>query len=335
MVISPNTKRYSVFVTPPGQAEVALATNYAFRSEQAATSSLNNWGMTAESGSVTVCNMGIGTTAGPPVITTQPASRTVVAGQTATFSVAAAGTAPLSYQWRRNGANIGGASASSYTTPPTTSSDHGAQFSVLVSNAAGSATSASATLTVSAATRLLTANPSTLSFGDIGIGSSSLLSSTVTNTGNSTVTISGLSVTGPGLSVSGVSSGQVLAPGQSASLQVRLAPFALGSVTGSVAVTSNASNSPTTVSLLGRAVTLVSRATLTWQASTSSVVGYHVYSGTVPGGPYTRRTSSPVAGLSYVDSSVLSGRTYYYVVTAVNDRDVESPYSNQATAVVP
>jgi hypothetical protein len=83
-----------------------------------------------------------------PTITTQPASRTVTAGQTATFSVTASGTAPLSYQWRKNGVAISGATAASYTTPPTTSADSGAQFTVVVSNSAGSVTSTPATLTV-------------------------------------------------------------------------------------------------------------------------------------------------------------------------------------------
>ncbi len=52
-----------------------------------------------------------------PTITTQPASKTVTAGQTATFTVAATGTAPLSYQWQKNGSAISGAIASTYTTP--------------------------------------------------------------------------------------------------------------------------------------------------------------------------------------------------------------------------
>jgi alpha-tubulin suppressor-like RCC1 family protein len=86
-----------------------------------------------------------------PSITTQPQSVSVTAGQTATFSVVATGTAPLGYQWRRNGANIAGATGASYTTPPTSLADTGAQFSVVVSNGVGSATSAAATLTVSAA----------------------------------------------------------------------------------------------------------------------------------------------------------------------------------------
>jgi len=86
-----------------------------------------------------------------PAITTQPVNQSVTAGQTATFSVVASGTAPLSYQWRKNTANIGGATASSYTTPATTSADNGAKFDVVVSNTAGNITSAQATLTVNAA----------------------------------------------------------------------------------------------------------------------------------------------------------------------------------------
>ena len=86
-----------------------------------------------------------------PSITSQPASQTVTAGQTASFSVAANGTAPMSYQWRKNGTNISGATASSYTTPATTSTDNGTAFSVIITNSAGSATSNNAMLTVNAA----------------------------------------------------------------------------------------------------------------------------------------------------------------------------------------
>src|SRR5712672_4082662 len=83
-----------------------------------------------------------------PSITAQPANQTVTVGQTATFSVAATDTAPLAYQWNKNGAAISGAKSASYTTSATVSSDSGAQFSVVVNNAAGSATSSVATLTV-------------------------------------------------------------------------------------------------------------------------------------------------------------------------------------------
>src|SRR5208282_2027579 len=68
-----------------------------------------------------------------------------------TFTVVAAGTAPLSYQWQKSGVNIAGATAASYTTPVTTTGNSGSTFDVVVSNTAGTVTSAAATLTVTAA----------------------------------------------------------------------------------------------------------------------------------------------------------------------------------------
>lgn len=89
--------------------------------------------------------------AAAPRITTQPANQTVSIGQTATFSVVATGSAPLRYQWRKNGSAITGATGSSYATPATVGGDNGASFTVVVTNAAGSVTSSAATLTVTAA----------------------------------------------------------------------------------------------------------------------------------------------------------------------------------------
>lgn len=86
-----------------------------------------------------------------PTITGQPASVAVTAGTIATFNVTASGTAPLTYQWRRNAVNIPGATATSYTTPATAISDNGAAFSVVVTNIAGTTTSNNATLTVNTA----------------------------------------------------------------------------------------------------------------------------------------------------------------------------------------
>jgi hypothetical protein len=108
-------------------------------------------------GSLVACGGGGGDSAPPPpvtvapIIATQPQSVTVEAGQTASFSVIATGSSPLSYQWRRAGNNIAGAVGSTYTTPTLTTSDSGATFSVVVSNSAGSVTSSVATLTVNPA----------------------------------------------------------------------------------------------------------------------------------------------------------------------------------------
>ena len=83
-----------------------------------------------------------------PLITTQPSDQTVVNGQPATFSVSASGDAPITYQWRRGGVNIDGATAASFTLVLPQLLDSGSVWSVVVSNAAGSTTSAGASLIV-------------------------------------------------------------------------------------------------------------------------------------------------------------------------------------------
>jgi glucose/arabinose dehydrogenase len=83
-----------------------------------------------------------------PTISVHPSNQTVTQGQPATFSVTAAGDAPLSYQWQRNQVNISGANASSYTLASASLADSGAKFRCVVTNAFGSATSNEATLTV-------------------------------------------------------------------------------------------------------------------------------------------------------------------------------------------
>ena len=84
-----------------------------------------------------------------PAIATQPADQSVLVGNTATFSVVANGSAPLTYQWQQNGAAIMGATSASYTTPATTAADNGEMFQVVVTNSAGAVTSTAAKLTVS------------------------------------------------------------------------------------------------------------------------------------------------------------------------------------------
>jgi hypothetical protein len=91
-------------------------------------------------------------TAAAPSIATQPASLAVTEGLPAAFTVSATGTGTLSYVWRRNGVNISGATSASYTLPSTAMADNTARFSVVVTNATGSATSGDAVLTVQAAT---------------------------------------------------------------------------------------------------------------------------------------------------------------------------------------
>jgi len=86
--------------------------------------------------------------AAAPVIVSAPQSLSIVEGQTATLAVSAVGAATLTYQWKRNGTDIPGATASSYTTPALSVGDSGTRYSVTVTNALGAVTSPEATVTV-------------------------------------------------------------------------------------------------------------------------------------------------------------------------------------------
>jgi len=86
--------------------------------------------------------------AGAPVITTQPVATVVPQGRLATFTATATGAPALSYQWRKNGVAIPGATELSYTTPPLSPADSGSTYSLVVTNGQGSATSTAAKVTV-------------------------------------------------------------------------------------------------------------------------------------------------------------------------------------------
>jgi hypothetical protein len=269
-----------------------------------------------------------------PSITKQPASRTVTVGQPATFSVIASGAPTLTYQWRKNGTSVSGATSASYTTAATRVSDKGAQFTVVVKNSTGSITSNAASLTVSN-TGTLVLSSSSLNFGNVRIASSSTQHIILTNAGSSDVTISQVLVAGAGFN-STASNGLTLSPGQITTLTSTFAPSASGAATGKVTVSSNATNSPASISLSGTGVAAgVHSVILSWTGAVTGVTGYNAYASTVSGGPFVKMTSSPLTSPSYTDTSVQSDRTYYYVVTALNSADQESAFSSEVTAIVP
>ena len=94
-----------------------------------------------------------------PVITSQPSNATAAGGRPAVFSAVASGTAPLTYQWSKNGSNIKGATSSSYTTSLTSSADNSAIFRVTVANASGSVTSRNAVLLVRRMIQIMRTSP--------------------------------------------------------------------------------------------------------------------------------------------------------------------------------
>ncbi len=83
-----------------------------------------------------------------PMILKQPTNASLTAGEAAYFVVKAGGLPPLNYQWKKNGVEIGGATSSSYKTPPTTIADNGALFQVRVGNDGGTVYSNNVTLRV-------------------------------------------------------------------------------------------------------------------------------------------------------------------------------------------
>jgi hypothetical protein len=116
------------------------------------------------SSGVTSSNAATLTVNNPPSITTQPSSQTVTAGSNVTFTVVAAGTPMLTYQWKKNGTNISGATSASLILTNVQTTNNGS-YTVVVTNAVGSATSSTATLTVNNLT--YQAENATLSGGNV------------------------------------------------------------------------------------------------------------------------------------------------------------------------
>jgi hypothetical protein len=188
-----------------------------------------------------------------------------------------------------------------------------------------------------AATGTITAAPTSLNFGSEAVGKSHLLTVSLKNTGNSGVTVSGISASNTDFTTSGGVSGATLAAGQSATLDVSFDPKTATAQSGTVKISSNAANSPLTILVAGTGVSGTAHSVaLSWGASSSSgIVGYYLYRSTTAGSGFARLVASPLTGLKYTDGSVQSGKTYYYEVTAVNSAGLESASPPEATAVIP
>ena len=293
-------------------------------------------------------------TPGAATISIAPASvsfGSVALGDTASQSVTISNTGGSNLTVTQASSKAAGVTITGMPLPLTIAAGKQAAFNVIFSPKAPGAlsgqvsvmtdlSSSPSTVSVSgtgmAATALLTTSASGLSFGNVAVGKSSALSVTLTNAGNSNVTLSKVSVSGAHFSESGVSAGLILAPGQSATLDAAFSPVSAGSSSGSVTVESNATNSPATIALSGAGMqTSAHFVALTWVPSTSAVAGYNVYRSEASGGPYSKLDSNFVAADSYTDSSVQAGLTYYYVVTSVMSSGIESADSVQTSATIP
>jgi hypothetical protein len=243
-----------------------------------------------------------------PSITTQPVSLTVTEPAAATFSVVATGDAPLSYQWRKNGIDIFGATSSSYTFSPTDVTDNGAQFTVFVSNAAGDVTSDAATLTVTAAPEppSITTHPSNLTVTAPGSANFSVVAS-----GDAPLTYqwrrNGIDIAGATSASYSLGSTTIDDSGAQFSVVVS---NAVGSVTSATATL--------TVNVMPSIVTSPASVTVTAPASATFTV---VASGTAPFTYQWRRNGTPIGGAtgaSYVldpTAGTDSGATFDVVVS--------------------
>jgi hypothetical protein len=190
----------------------------------------------------------------------------------------------------------------------------------------------------------LQVSPSSINFGNLNLKTTSTQTVTLQNTGDISMTISGVTVSGAGFAYSNLSPGVSLFPNQTISFQISFTPQVSGPATGTVSILSSNLSSPPSIPLSGDGISSTPPPTppsaqhlvsLTWNASTSnSITGYIVYRSTVSGSGFSPLTAA-ISALSYTDSTVANGTTYYYVVTAVDSAGVESLYSNQVTAAIP
>jgi Abnormal spindle-like microcephaly-assoc'd, ASPM-SPD-2-Hydin len=181
----------------------------------------------------------------------------------------------------------------------------------------------------------LTISPASINFGNVTVGTSSTKTGTLAATGAS-VTISSADSSSSEFVLSGMSFPSTIAAGQSASYSMTFTPQSSGAASATLSFVSNASNSPTVQSLSGTGVVPQQYSvSLSWDASTSPVVGYNVYRGSKSGGRYARINTILDPKTTYVDSNVAASQTYYYVTTSVNSSGQESAYSNQVKVVIP
>jgi len=271
----------------------------------------------------------------PQSVSISPSRALVLTGGSQTFSVASMGLNAWnrSVTWAVNGV-LGGNSAigtidsegvySAPTTLPRTSS-------VVVTAVVDSSVSAPATVELYEAGKgKLTVGPSSFAFGNVAVGSSSTLTGTLT-ANKSSVKVYTASWNGPGFSLSGISFPLTIPAGETVHFTATFAPQSPGAAAGEVSFFANANNSATQ-QLVGYGVTQQHKVDLNW-GSMPSVQGYYVYRGGQTGGPFVK-ISSLQPGTSFIDSSVISGQTYYYVVTSLSGGS-ESNYSNEAEAAIP
>jgi hypothetical protein len=279
--------------------------------------------------SVSFNNVTVGVTNTQTVTITNPGTANLTVSQASSVG------APFSYSGLTLPLTVlpGGSSFFTVSFTPSAASSSSAGLS-LASNAPTSPLNVSLSGTGTAPNLALSASPISLSFATVNRGSIATQTATLTNTGNSAVSISQVSVSGGSFSATGIAVPLSLATGQSTSLSVVFAPTATGPLSGTVTISSNATNSPATIKVSGSgASSSLPVVNLNWTPGTTPYASFNIFRGSVSGGPYAQINSS--LNPSFADTSVTSGQTYFYVVAELDSSGTQSIYSNEATALVP
>jgi hypothetical protein len=188
-------------------------------------------------------------------------------------------------------------------------------------------------MAASAAT--IAASSTTVNFGSAEVGSTATQNVTLSVSG-APITITSAQVSGAGFTVAPPMLPSTLSPGRSLVLALGFAPQAVGQLSGSLVIASNASNPTLTIALSGSGTAAPAHsATVSWASGDPAAVAYLVFRSDVSGGPYMPLTASSLTELSYTDSTVNSGSTYFYVVTELDAAGDESPFSSEVSATVP
>jgi len=337
-------------ITLPAGQSLALNVSFAPASAVSVTGSLSVVS-SATNSPATISLSGKGVQPQINVIPTSVNFFNVAVGvtNTQTLTISNPGTAPLSVTQALLGGT--GYSFSGLSLPLSVAPGGSSTFTVGFKPPSGSSFSGSLTLVnntpnsplivslagTGASTVLqLTPSPTSVNFGSITTSTSATQSVTLTNTGNSSVSISQIVVSGTGFSGTAFAVPLTLAAGQAASLSAKFAPTTSGNFSGSVSIISNAANSPLAVSLSGSGAAPVSHSvTLDWMPGSSSYAGFNTYRGSVSGGPYSKVNPALISATSFVDTGVVSGQTYYYVATTVDSTGMESSYSSEVNAIIP
>lgn len=178
----------------------------------------------------------------------------------------------------------------------------------------------------------LTIAPTTLNFGSETVGATGTQTAVLSATGGS-VTISSVASNNSQFSIPGLSLPLTVNAGQSIQFNVTFAPLNIGTASGTLSFVSNATNSLASESLSGTGA--APYVTLSWNPSTSPVVGYNVYRRISPTGSYAKINSNLDFITSFSDMTVALGQTYDYATTAVDASGQESALSNAVEVVIP